>query len=248
LCASAALIFWSAPYVYLATDCSHIHVFIIPAWRVSSWPTVLVAVSRACAVCDGSCSRSICSSGYAHACARAHSTHTGVRTGHVGRVVVAVVRHRRANVHVRVRSDASLLSGRVLAARRRSAHSLARLPRLLWCTARESVSVDDCTFAHTARSQPSQFFIVLFVVFIVQLAAAVLAFTHQDEVVSYIDKSMYDTVYEQYGRTVSYTNMFDKLQKHVGCQHTLTQICINEAENTICLRIEMLCGHPCAWH
>jgi hypothetical protein len=71
---------------------------------------------------------------------------------------------------------------------------------------------------HSFTHRHSQFFIVLFVVFVVQLAAAVLAFTHQDEVKSYIEKSMYDTVYEQYGRTVSYTNMFDKLQKHVGCQ------------------------------
>uniref|UniRef100_A0A914V977 Tetraspanin n=1 Tax=Plectus sambesii TaxID=2011161 RepID=A0A914V977_9BILA len=61
------------------------------------------------------------------------------------------------------------------------------------------------------------FFIVLVVVFCLELACAILAYTHQETVKRYIENSMYDTVYEHYYRRPEYTEIFDRIQTGLEC-------------------------------
>lgn len=61
-----------------------------------------------------------------------------------------------------------------------------------------------------------QFFIILLLVFCLQLAAAILAYTQQEFIRLYIDQSMYHIVQELYAINPAYTELFDNMQSEVS--------------------------------
>ena len=58
---------------------------------------------------------------------------------------------------------------------------------------------------------------MLFVVFVLQLVAGVLAFQHQDKLKSWLEKSMYDIIYNKYGQEPDSTSIIDSMQSGVNC-------------------------------
>lgn len=61
-----------------------------------------------------------------------------------------------------------------------------------------------------------QFFIILLLVFCLQLAAAVLAYSQQEFIRRYIDQSMYRIVQELYATQPAYKELFDNIQSEVS--------------------------------
>ncbi|KRZ49106.1 Uncharacterized protein T02_4687, partial [Trichinella nativa] len=61
------------------------------------------------------------------------------------------------------------------------------------------------------------FFILLVIVFCAELTCGILAYTHQEQVKQYIEKSMYETVLSHYGRNNPYTETFDTIQRGLKC-------------------------------
>uniref|UniRef100_A0A5S6QU62 Tetraspanin n=1 Tax=Trichuris muris TaxID=70415 RepID=A0A5S6QU62_TRIMR len=61
------------------------------------------------------------------------------------------------------------------------------------------------------------FFILLVIVFCAELTCGILAYTHQEQVQQYIEKSMYDTVLNRYGVEKAYTDVFDSIQSGLRC-------------------------------
>ncbi|KRY77639.1 Uncharacterized protein T4A_12250 [Trichinella pseudospiralis] len=61
------------------------------------------------------------------------------------------------------------------------------------------------------------FFILLVIVFCAELTCGILAYTHQEQVKQYIEKSMYETVLNHYGRNNPYTETFDTIQRGLKC-------------------------------
>lgn len=74
-----------------------------------------------------------------------------------------------------------------------------------------------------------QFFILLFCVFVVQLAAAVVAFQYQDHLKSYVERSMYDVIYNKYDKEKRYDAVIDALQENVSA---LANCCFSFAHRT----------------
>lgn len=60
-----------------------------------------------------------------------------------------------------------------------------------------------------------QFFIILIIVFCLQLACAVVAYTQQDFIRRYIDNSMYEAIQEYYAINPQYRDTFDRIQNEV---------------------------------
>uniref|UniRef100_A0A7E4W333 Tetraspanin n=2 Tax=Panagrellus redivivus TaxID=6233 RepID=A0A7E4W333_PANRE len=61
------------------------------------------------------------------------------------------------------------------------------------------------------------FFIILIVVFCLEMAAAIFAYTHQDSIRQYIDDSMYDVIHYHYGHNNEYAKVFDQIQTQFEC-------------------------------
>uniref|UniRef100_A0A183CXD1 Tetraspanin n=1 Tax=Gongylonema pulchrum TaxID=637853 RepID=A0A183CXD1_9BILA len=61
------------------------------------------------------------------------------------------------------------------------------------------------------------FFIILFLVFCLQLACAVLAYRQQELIRRYIDRSMYRIVQELYALKPMYKELFDNIQEEFEC-------------------------------
>ncbi|VDK80260.1 unnamed protein product [Litomosoides sigmodontis] len=61
------------------------------------------------------------------------------------------------------------------------------------------------------------FFIVLLLVFCLQLAAAVLAYSQQEFIRLYIDQSMYHIVQELYATQPAYRELYDNMQSEFQC-------------------------------
>lgn len=61
-----------------------------------------------------------------------------------------------------------------------------------------------------------QFFIILLLVFCLQLAAAILAYSQQEFIRRYIDQSMYHIVQELYATKPAYKALFDNIQTEVS--------------------------------
>ncbi|XP_003366353.1 tetraspanin family protein, partial [Trichinella spiralis] len=55
------------------------------------------------------------------------------------------------------------------------------------------------------------------IVFCAELTCGILAYTHQEQVKQYIEKSMYETVLSHYGRNNPYTETFDTIQRGLKC-------------------------------
>ncbi|VDO36010.1 unnamed protein product [Onchocerca flexuosa] len=62
-----------------------------------------------------------------------------------------------------------------------------------------------------------QFFIILLLVFCLQLVAAVLAYSQQEFIRRYIDQSMYRIVQELYAIQPTYKELFDNIQSEFEC-------------------------------
>ncbi|KAK6106381.1 Tetraspanin family protein [Brugia pahangi] len=61
------------------------------------------------------------------------------------------------------------------------------------------------------------FFIILLIVFCLQLTAAILAYSQQEFIKRYIDQSMYRIVQELYATQSSYKELFDNIQSEFKC-------------------------------
>lgn len=61
-----------------------------------------------------------------------------------------------------------------------------------------------------------QFFIILVLVFCLELACAIVAYSHQDLIRRYIDNSMYETIQEYYAINPEYAAVFDRIQNEVN--------------------------------
>uniref|UniRef100_A0A1I7WLA2 Tetraspanin n=1 Tax=Heterorhabditis bacteriophora TaxID=37862 RepID=A0A1I7WLA2_HETBA len=57
------------------------------------------------------------------------------------------------------------------------------------------------------------FFVILVIVFCLELAAAVIAYNKQENIRQYIESSMYDTVRNRYAADSAYKSAFDTIQK-----------------------------------
>uniref|UniRef100_F1LC18 CD63 antigen n=1 Tax=Ascaris suum TaxID=6253 RepID=F1LC18_ASCSU len=61
------------------------------------------------------------------------------------------------------------------------------------------------------------FFIILVLVFCLELACAIVAYSHQDLIRRYIDNSMYETIQEYYAINPEYAAVFDRIQNEFEC-------------------------------
>ncbi|MFH4975471.1 hypothetical protein AB6A40_002180 [Gnathostoma spinigerum] len=61
------------------------------------------------------------------------------------------------------------------------------------------------------------FFLILVIVFCLELACAVIAYTHQETIRRYIDQSMYDTIQEYYALNPEYASVLDRIQTGFKC-------------------------------
>uniref|UniRef100_A0A914EC31 Tetraspanin n=1 Tax=Acrobeloides nanus TaxID=290746 RepID=A0A914EC31_9BILA len=61
------------------------------------------------------------------------------------------------------------------------------------------------------------FFIILVIVFCLELACAIFAYTHQDLIRKYIDNSMYEVVHKYYASRPEYARIFDRIQIEFEC-------------------------------
>jgi hypothetical protein len=61
------------------------------------------------------------------------------------------------------------------------------------------------------------FFIILVVVFCLEIACAVIAYTHQDLWGKFLHHSFYDAVQKHYGRRPEYTRILDQIQTEFHC-------------------------------
>ncbi|KAH7724533.1 Tetraspanin family protein [Aphelenchoides avenae] len=61
------------------------------------------------------------------------------------------------------------------------------------------------------------FFAVLVIAFCLELACAVVAYTHQDLIRRFLDNSMYEALQKHYGRRPEYTRVLDQIQTEFEC-------------------------------
>ncbi|KAJ1369204.1 hypothetical protein KIN20_030612 [Parelaphostrongylus tenuis] len=61
------------------------------------------------------------------------------------------------------------------------------------------------------------FFVVLVVVFCLELAAAYMAYNKQETIQQYIESSMYDTIRNRYTTDTNYKSAFDTIQQELEC-------------------------------
>ncbi|VDM41519.1 unnamed protein product [Toxocara canis] len=62
-----------------------------------------------------------------------------------------------------------------------------------------------------------QFFIILVLVFCLELTCAIVAYSHQDLIRRYIDNSMYETIHQHYAVNPEYAAIFDRIQTEFEC-------------------------------